>query len=301
MAIVTFTSPIDSATRKVSYCRSFAEDEYSSSLDDTNFRRKYLMTSVDGEDILPIDAEYVARTYSTLVADEDPDYLSSDNLSLQQVHPKAWIVTAQWASQGDLSPEDSGTGKPNMRFRVSTEGGTVETQYSLETVGLYEAGDATNHIAADKPKYNQLINVTEDGPQGTEVEIPSMEFEIEYAFPKGTVTESLLTNLYGYTKTVNNATWRGFPAGTVLFRGVTYESETNNHTDRVTYKFAASPNVTQSLPNGFTIAKGGWHYVWFRYVPAKKDNTEVMVPKNCYVERMYNSANFAILGIPTTV
>jgi hypothetical protein len=47
------------------------------------------------------------------------------------------------------------------------------------------------------------------------------------------------------------------------------------------------------------IAKSGWDYLWVRYADAEDQKVLVKQPIAVYVERVYESGNFAGLGIGT--
>ena len=47
------------------------------------------------------------------------------------------------------------------------------------------------------------------------------------------------------------------------------------------------------------ISKKGWEYLWVRYAEVEDESAQVLVkrPVAAYVEKVYDSANFAALGI----
>ena len=47
------------------------------------------------------------------------------------------------------------------------------------------------------------------------------------------------------------------------------------------------------------IDKKGWEYLWVRYADAEDQNVLVKRPIAAYVEQVYESGNFALLGIGT--
>ena len=68
----------------------------------------------------------------------------------------------------------------------------------------------------------------------------------------------------------------------------------------ITYRFAASPNVTGLAVGPITgIAKKGWEYLWVRYADAEDEHVLVKRPIAAYVEQVYELGNFAGLGIGT--
>ena len=70
----------------------------------------------------------------------------------------------------------------------------------------------------------------------------------------------------------------------------------------ITYRFAASPNVSGLVVGSITgINKKGWEYLWVRYAEVEDEDAQVLVnrPVAAYVERVYDTGNFAALGIGT--
>jgi hypothetical protein len=65
----------------------------------------------------------------------------------------------------------------------------------------------------------------------------------------------------------------------------------------VTYSFSASPTVTRSIDNVGDVEKGGFNYLWVRTMPKEIGNVLVDNPVSAYVHKVYQSGNFAGLGL----
>jgi len=66
----------------------------------------------------------------------------------------------------------------------------------------------------------------------------------------------------------------------------------------ITFRFAASPNVTGLTVGDITgVDKKGWEYLWVRYSDAEDQKVLVKQPTAVYVEKVYESGSFAGLGI----
>ena len=105
--------------------------------------------------------------------------------------------------------------------------------------------------------------------------------------------------LFGLTGRVNNAGFKGFAAGEVLFLGAS-GSQRGEEDWEITYRFAASPNVAGLTIGDITgINKKGWEYIWVRYADAEDEKVLVKQPIAVYVEKVYDEGNFAGLGIGT--
>jgi hypothetical protein len=101
--------------------------------------------------------------------------------------------------------------------------------------------------------------------------------------------------------TVNDATFRNFAAGEVLFLGASGTKQGNGWW-QITFKFARERNATGLSVGAITgIAKGGWQYLWVRYeddVGGAGANTALIKKaKAAYVETVYMSWSFSGLGI----
>jgi hypothetical protein len=113
------------------------------------------------------------------------------------------------------------------------------------------------------------------------------------------VDQAYKLTLFNLTGRTNNAVFKGFAAGEVLFLGASGSKRGSNLWE-ITFRFAASPNVTGLTVGSITgIAKSGWDYLWVRYADAEDQNVLVKQPIAVYVERMYESGNFAGLLIGT--
>ncbi len=85
--------------------------------------------------------------------------------------------------------------------------------------------------------------------------------------------------------------------GEVLFLGAS-GSKRGKEDWEITFKFAASPNITGLTVGPITgIAKRGWDYLWVRYLDDEDSFQIIRRPVAAYVERVYEFGNFADIGI----
>jgi len=108
----------------------------------------------------------------------------------------------------------------------------------------------------------------------------------------------------GMTGTTNNAAFRGFEAGEVLFLGCSGNQEWDDQKGKgpwsLSYRFVASQNVTDQTIGDITgISKKGHEYLWVRYQDTVGENVLFKKPKHVYVNKVYKETNFAALGIGT--
>ena len=68
----------------------------------------------------------------------------------------------------------------------------------------------------------------------------------------------------------------------------------------ITYRFAASPNVTGLTIGDITgINKKGWEYLWVRYADGVDAAAKALVkkPVAVYIEKVYAEGDFNLLAI----
>ena len=132
-----------------------------------------------------------------------------------------------------------------------------------------------------------------------DITVPVYNFTETHYVATGLVTGAYKAALFALTGKVNNATFRGFAPGEVLFQGAS-GSKRGPDDWEITYRFAASPNVSGLVVGSMTgISKRGWEYLWVRYEDAEDTAAKALVkqPLAVYVEQVYPYGNFAGLGI----
>jgi hypothetical protein len=184
--------------------------------------------------------------------------------------------------------------RKESQWSFETGGATTRITQSLQTVARYAASGAT------APDFQGAIGVNGDTVDGVDVTVPVYNFTETVRKAGADVTQAYKLAIFACTGKTNNATFRGFAAGEVLFLGA---SGTKTGVDdwEIAFKFAASPNVTNlSIGGGITASsKKGWEYLWVRFADKADTTAQVLVkrPVAAYVERVYESANFSTLGL----
>lgn len=223
--------------------------------------------------------------------------LRAESYSVSYLGDDAWQVQVDYVKDG---AEDGS--EPLKRARsFDTTGGTQHmTQAYSET--SYASGDAV------APYQWKAIGVDANGVNGVDVVTPQLQWQETYDVPNSYVTNDYIKNVAALTGTTNNASFRGFAAGEVLFVGCSGSQEWDDQKGRgpwsLTYRFVASPNAssTGSAPQiiiGDIVVseKKGHEYLWVRYEEATGSNTLLKKPKHVYVNKVYRDGNFAGLGI----
>lgn len=195
-----------------------------------------------------------------------------------------WEVSARYGKKEPKEPGESS-------FSFDTGGGTQHTTQSKETVNSYGLPDE------EPPDFKGAIGVSNDSVEGTDITIPVYNFTETHYIPVALITQEYKKKLFELTGTVNDAPFKGFEAGEVLFMGAS-GSQRGKDDWEITYRFAASPNAEDlTIGDIEEIEKGGWDYLWVRYADAEDENTLVKQPVAVYVERVYDESDFSLLGI----
>ncbi|QNN25143.1 hypothetical protein HED60_23640 [Planctomycetales bacterium ZRK34] len=202
-----------------------------------------------------------------------------------------WTGTAQYAPRQYEQPPETG----DSSFSFDTGGGTQHITQSLGTVGSYAASGTA-------PNFRGAIGVTHDNVEGVDITIPVYNFSETHYLPASQVTNTYKGTLFALTGKVNSGAFRGLAAGECLFLGASGSRRGTDEEDdwEITFRFAGSPNRTGISVGPITgIAKKGWEYLWVRYADVEDtaSNTLVKQPVAAYVEKVYEEASFAGLGI----
>lgn len=194
--------------------------------------------------------------------------------------PDQWLVTVPYAA---AKGSEGGT----ATFSFDTTGGSFHIKSSLATVARFPA-NATN--------FKQLIGVHGDDVDGTDIVIPSLKLSYSFKHPLGTVTEGYAKQLAGMTGRTNNAAFRSFAKGELLFLGAT-GSDGSEAEAEVQYQFAASAAASGiTVGDILGIAKDGHDVAWVSWEDVVDDGKPAKKPLAVYIEKVYQETNFSIFG-----
>lgn len=206
-----------------------------------------------------------------------------------------WEATVRYGVN-NTAGSSSESGETSV-FTFETGGGSQNVKQSISTINSYAPSGET---AAN---FKGSINVTDNGTSqevsGVDIVIPVYNFSETHYIDDTTVDSAYKGTIYSLTGKVNDDTFKGFPAGSLLFLGA---SGTKRGADywELTFKFSASPNKTGLTVGDITgITKKGWEYLWVSY-ETKTDATAgrtVKVPASVYIEKVYDEGDFSGLGI----
>jgi hypothetical protein len=207
-----------------------------------------------------------------------------------EIKPAGWKRWMIAASYGPRSNEQQAPADDSVSA-FETGGGTQHVKISRATVQVRSVSGETAPNT-----YNQ-INVDAQQVGGTDIVIPVFTFEETKVFPFNSVNAAYKMNLFTATGRVNNATYKGFAAGEVLFMGASGRSRGTEEYS-ITGRFAASPNITGLSVGDITgINKNGWDFLWLMFEDNTSEGKLLKKPIHAFVERLYLPHNFGLLGL----
>ncbi len=201
-----------------------------------------------------------------------------------------WKISANYTYKAaEKTDEDL---ENESQFSFDTSGGTKHLTHSISTV----------YSTPGAPNFYQAINYDGKSVQGVDITMPTYSFSESHYFKASKITTTYKNQVMLLTGTVNNAAFRNFAKGEVLFMGAS-GSRTGTDSDdlwAITFKFACSPNAESLTIGELTIpSKEGWQYLWVKYQDTADDAEENLVSKPiaAYVEQVYKYGDFSALGI----
>jgi len=232
--------------------------------------------------------------------------LRAESYSVSYLGDDAWQVTIAYEKAG---ADDDDQRDPLKRSRsFDTSGGSQHITQAIP-FGSGESLDFERRFPPEAANQSGAIGVDGNSVNGVDIVVPALTWTETYDVPHQYVTASYIKSTAFLTGTINNATFRTFAAGEVLFMGCSgnqeWDDQRGNGPWSLSYKFVASPNAGgqgATLPaitiGSITgIEKRGHDYLWVRYEDSVSSNALIKLPKAVYVDRVYRDGNFANLGI----
>jgi len=225
--------------------------------------------------------------------------LTVDGANNLKVTPDGYTVIA--GDVGNTVKITSGTGWTTGEYAISAASGG---QWTLATspAAVSTAGGSWL-LMGTAPNCKGAIGVTLDSVQGVDIFVPKMEFT--YSRQRSMVDFPYLRTLRNLVGKTNNATFYGFPVGTLIYTGCEPSSGVGTMDDgtkflfwNLAHSFAQEETKLNVTVGPMTVVqKQGWWYVWAKYAPTPDRNQLVQQPVGVYVERMYDPGNFELLEI----
>jgi hypothetical protein len=246
-----------------------------------------------------------------------------EQYSVEYVGDECFQVTATYTKTGADNEEQE---SPLRRTRsFDTGGGTqhitqtpaydITVQPSLGIFDILPERDSSPsgerayaRPGESAPGQFGAIGVDGDSVAGVDIVVPALQWTETYDVPSIYVTPKYIKQTAFLSGTVNNAPFRTFRAGEVLFLGCSgnqeWDEEKGDGPWSLSYKFVASPNAgpgetLRPLKIGDIagIVKKGHEYLWVKYQAGVSGSSLLKEPQYVYVNEVYPQANFLALGI----
>jgi len=203
------------------------------------------------------------------------------------------VVVAYGPVPIGLSASGADDVEPSYSADFFTE--MAKIQQGLAVVNSYY--DASR--AAGPCNFLGAINVTREGVEGVEVEVPAQQFSLTASIPTALLTKAYRATVSRLTRSINSNAWYGFQPKEVKFLGMTANGIFGERST-LTYRFAASPNVSGLVIGNMTnITKAGWDYLWCYYEDEEDEAAKMVVKRPLFVNvnQVSPLANFLELGL----
>lgn len=219
--------------------------------------------------------------------------LRIETLDGHETAPEVWDVDVNY-SLWALNEND-------WSYSFDFTGGTQHITSAKEHIAdIVDAGEAEGNY-----QHGGLINVDKDGNvHGLDMVIPVAKFHIQFAMPAILVTDAYKRTLLQLIGKTNNALYKGALKGELLLTGVQGKlSKRNPEVFDISYQWAFEQDAPEftigTLP---TTHKEGWHYVWTEteQITSPAGGRLTSKLRAYHVERIYDYADFSLLGLGTT-
>lgn len=232
--------------------------------------------------------------------------LQAESYSLEYLGDQAWQLQVTYTKDGAESDEQR---DPLKRSRSFDTGGATQHITQAISSDTFPEGEQRFHTGSPAaPNMKGAIGVDGDSVQGVDIVVPQLTWTETYDVPAIYVSTAYIKTVSSLTGTVNNAAFRGFAAGEVLFAGASgsqqWDSDKGDGPWNLSYKFVASANQGSgktfpaiTIGDITGIEKDGHDYLWVRYEDTVSNDTLFKKPKFVYVNKVYRRENFSQLGI----
>jgi len=221
------------------------------------------------------------QTYVTLVLIDH---------SAQEQNGK-WRITLVY---GTLNSEQQGS---YLQYGLDFGGETIHLNQSLEVL----ASETAIGIPITPPDVKNTIGITANGVQGVDVPGGGLRMSLTDWYPPTLWTPTLIATWYDMFVNgvcpVNNATFKGFAAGTVLLLSIQAQGDQYKRVP-VTFNFLLKPNNNGVVNLPFDpIYSLGHDVITYQYYEGVSANSGLQVPIFRYIHRVHPLVNFNLLGL----
>jgi len=202
---------------------------------------------------------------------------------VEQIADRIWVGTVNYG-YGSKNTE-------TIEYNFDTGGGNQKITQTIAPLTVRSYG-------TQPPDFKGAINVDDNSVNGIDVIVPVYNFSETKQVSQDLINDGFKSSIFTLVGRVNSSAWHGFAAGEVLFMGASGSRHGRTGDVELNYKFAASPNKNNITIGTITgIEKKGWEYLWVRYEKSTDQNCLIQIPRAVYVHQVYESGNFAALGL----
>jgi len=181
----------------------------------------------------------------------------------------------------------------HIQFGFSTNGETVHISQAISQRSIV----AQSGSSLIPPETYRGIGKNGTNVDGMDITDPGLSFNITGYFDPSIWTTSVMLTYASLSKTYNNATFYGFPAGSVLFDYCDANSEAFKYVP-VTFNFIYRPNISGVADPPFpSLTKLGHDIVDYIYDPRISNSVQLLHPVFRQILQVREPGNFDLLGI----
>lgn len=208
----------------------------------------------------------------------------------KQTSNSSWEATAEYKTDKKSFPNQ-------LSRTFDTSGNTVHKTFSIKRV----YARSTIYNAESEEGKPAEVGFNGEEVEGVDVGVAGFKFTETHPIPDSAVTFEYEQALSKASWHVNDAPFRGYEAGEVLFKGV---SGSKNGTEKWTlnFEFEVIHNEKNVAIGDIVVAeKKGWDYASVRFTPKLSDDNSGIIIKitGVFVDQVYPTADFSSLGIGT--
>ena len=178
-----------------------------------------------------------------------------------------------------------------------------EPQYELSTMAEtthIERALSQSHYPSSADSVDLAIGVADGKVDGVDIYVPKGTYSETREMQ--TLSTAMFAKLMGLTGCVNNAAWKYWQKGEVLFLGAQINRTGRFGVWKLKYSFAIQPTMSESIATDSgnqSFNKTGWDYMWFEKKSAANVAGDQVLHtiSAVHVAKVYPDADFTQLGI----
>lgn len=261
---------------------------------------KYLLKGTDD------DQEAVDYALEHLPADVAD--MPCQAVDIEELGSGRWDVKAVYepnsVSNSTTPPPPPEVGDSEYSF--DTTGGTRHiTQAIGGSAGTTVYARPVPGAASD---WGGAIGVREGGVDGVDIVVPQFSYQETHQIAHATVEAGLPAIIFALTAKTNNATFKSFATGEVLFLGAQGRRRKSEDFWTIVFMFSMIPNTVQVAGDPededmfiTDILKGGHQAIDIEYENEEDDEAHMLIklPFAVRIHTVYEAGDFSTLGIGT--